>query len=90
MLAFSSTSFNDLLKDFSQTSKTKVAIGYVLMVRHESVSRYEHSWCRVIPAVYNYDSIFSLSQKHVTSDCTVQSATKFFSFAWKFFVSILF
>ena len=39
VLAFSSTSFNDLLKDFSQTSKTKVAIGYVLMVGHKSVSR---------------------------------------------------
>jgi len=32
VLAFSSTSFNDLLKDFSQTSYKKVAIGYVLMV----------------------------------------------------------
>lgn len=31
------------------------------------------------PAVYNNDNIFSLSLKYVTSDCIVQSATKFFS-----------
>ena len=42
------------------------------------------------PAVYNNDNIFSLSLKYVTSDCIVQSATKCFSLAWKFFVSILF
>ena len=32
VLAFSSTSFNDLLQDFSKTSYSKVGIGYGLMV----------------------------------------------------------
>ncbi|XP_068677045.1 protein patched homolog 1-like isoform X1 [Montipora foliosa] len=32
VLAFSSTSFNDLLQDFSKTSYSKVAIGYALML----------------------------------------------------------
>ncbi|PFX16833.1 Protein patched-like 1 [Stylophora pistillata] len=38
VLAFSSTSFNDLLKDFSQTSYSKVAIGYVLMLIYACVT----------------------------------------------------
>ena len=32
VLAFSSTSFNDLLQDFSKTSYSKVGVGYGLMV----------------------------------------------------------
>ena len=32
MLAFDSASVTDLLKEFSQTSASRIAIGYVLMV----------------------------------------------------------
>ena len=33
ILAFDSASVTDLLKEFSQTSVTRIAIGYVLMVK---------------------------------------------------------
>ncbi|CAH3129517.1 unnamed protein product [Pocillopora meandrina] len=38
VLAFSSTSFNDLLKDFSKTSYSKMAIGYALMLLYACVT----------------------------------------------------
>ncbi|KAJ7372959.1 Protein patched 1 [Desmophyllum pertusum] len=44
VLAFSSTSFNDLLQDFSQTSYSKVTIGYALMLIYACLTLMIKHW----------------------------------------------